>query len=338
MSDSRLEKPVVSDHRLIKNQYLTATSGNGWIQHMLGLTTYFRVRHFEPFKEPYVIHQFEGDRFSMIVAAIAARHPTCLSSEAWRTQPWIFAGKEKRPRQHLLDHTSRLPRLYLDFIDYIKTTDLSDKAALSLELEWHMNDLLRNLHDWELQWLLNEKSRVEVASLSEAEKRKYPFDSKMIFDDIDDAAFTFMIYNATVLLLLELWKTLRKAQAAIPTNVGRLTEGDIRRLPNPDATDSEVSGMRTGDDDTTPTTASLMSQARKAALDICRTLPLYETTSGTWVHAIQLVVPVRMALIVYRQEHESAQAKWLEVVMQQIGECRRGWAIGKYIMQGYGYY
>ena len=121
-------------------------------------------------------------------------------------------------------------------------------------------------------------------------------------------------------------------------NVGAVSEADLRRIPISDVVKSDLANETTGYVDSPVTTSSLTSQSRKAALDICRTAPTYQSTSGQWQHAIQMVCPLRMALVVLRQDPDSRQAIWLEDIIQQIGKSRQGWAIGTYITRGYGYY
>ncbi|KAJ9608720.1 hypothetical protein H2200_006491 [Cladophialophora chaetospira] len=306
---------------------LTATSNAGWMQHMLGLNAYFRLHRFKMFKERYVLWQFEEQRFWMIMAAIAARRPTCLASKEWLTMPWSYAQEEKSLRQYLLDHTSRIPSLYLIFIDYLKYTDPEARTARAVELETKMKALLHTLRTWEVQWNL-EIPHVQEVLLSEEEKSQYGFATKLVFDNIDHTAFTFLMYNITMIILLELWKTFRRAQDRLSRNV--LSEGngiaDIRLLD-----------YCNGYHDTSLTTATLKHQSRKAALDICRTMLLFQTPDGSWLHAIQLLTAIRMALIVFRQDKDTPQVAWLEDVIREIAESQQGWDIGRYTMEEFGY-
>ena len=297
---------------------------------MLGLNAYYRLRGCEIFRDPFVLWQFQSDRFSMITAAIAARRRTCLALDEWKTYPWLYAQNVKRPRQYLLDYTSRLPELYVDFIHYLKIKNLEDRATMRAELESKMADLLHFLRIWELEWRFEDNVSVEKASVSAMAKEKIGSATKLIFDDIDDTAYTFVVYNTTLIILIELWKAVRKADIPTYTTDENLPEALMQQLPKAEASDFllDLEG-----NDTSITTPSLMSQSRKAALDICRTLPNYQNSSGTWIHAIQLVPAIRMALVVFRQEEGSPQASWLEDVSRQIGDSRQGWEIGKYTMQ-----
>ncbi|EXJ59354.1 uncharacterized protein A1O5_12235 [Cladophialophora psammophila CBS 110553] len=315
-------------------EYLTATSGTAWIQHMLGLTEFFRLHGFEIFKEPYVMWAFQTDRFSMIIAAIAARCPTCLASAEWKNAPWSVSQSPKAPVEYLIDLASELPDLYLNFIRYLKTRDSSAKAKLNLTLETDFAALLQRLRDWNIKWQRELKPQAEEVPLSRLEQQRFGFASKLVFDNIPNIGYTFILYNTTVIILLELWKTLRKAQIRPSTSPNAISEGDIRRLP--DLSTNEITRHLNGGP-AGISSSSLVYQAREAALDICRTIPLYLTPSDTRAHAIQLVIPIRMALIVFRQNGGCPQAAWLEDCVQQIGRSQRGWEIGRYAMQEYGY-
>ncbi|ETI27034.1 hypothetical protein G647_10133 [Cladophialophora carrionii CBS 160.54] len=319
--DSAPGQTVLAITILTAYEYLTATSPTAWIDHMLGLATFFDHHGVDVFlHERHVLTQFEGDRFSMIIAAIAARRPFRLSSDQWTTQslPWRHARAPKPQRQYLLDLASRLPGMYLAFMEYRNPQKTSSppaqKAELCHALESNMHDLLRGLRVWEQAWRREDAPRVEERALSEAEQRACGFTTGLVFTDVDGAAYTFVMYNIVLVILLELWKTVRGA-------------AQVTVLP---------AGV-----DQEPPTQSLMAQARGAALDICRTLPLYRSGSGSWVDAIQVVVAVRMALVVFRQESESGNTSprviWLEGILRQItGESGRGWEIGKYAMQEFG--
>ncbi|OQV01178.1 hypothetical protein CLAIMM_06580 isoform 2 [Cladophialophora immunda] len=325
---------VLSIAILTMCEYLTATSGTGWIQHMLGMAEYFRLQGFEIFKEPYTMWTFQTDRFSMILAAVAARSPTCLASEEWKTIPWILSRTPKNPVGYLIDIASELPALYLKFIRYLKTTDAGAKAELNISLETDFMDLLQRMRDWNTKWEREVKPQVEEVPLSKGEQQKFGFASKLAFDSIADTGYTFVLYNTTVIILLELWKTLRKAQMTLSTSLSGGIEEDIRRLP--DLPTDKLKGHLNDELPRIPS-SSLVYQARRAALDICRTLPLYLMPSGSWTHGIQMIIPIRMALIVFRQDGGGPQVSWLEDCMQQIGRSQRGWEIGRYAMQGYGY-
>ncbi|OAL34516.1 hypothetical protein AYO20_06146 [Fonsecaea nubica] len=315
-------------------EYLTATTGTAWVQHMLGMTEFFRLQGFEIFKQPYTMWAFQTDRFSMILAAIAARCPTCLATEEWKTIPWTFSQTPKNPVGYLIDLASELPAMYTKFICYLKTTEASAKAGLNLGLERDFADLLQRIRDWYIKWECEVKPQVEEVALSQNEQQKFGLASKLVFDNTTDIAYTFAMYQTTVIILLELWKTLRKVQITLPTKHSAVRDGDLSRLPDLPADeftsrqDDELSGT---------SNSALVCQARKAALDICRILPVYLMPSGSWVHGIQMVIPIRMALIVLRQNGGCPQAAWLEDCMQQIGGAQRGWEIGKYAMQVYGY-
>ncbi|KIX93992.1 uncharacterized protein Z520_10329 [Fonsecaea multimorphosa CBS 102226] len=323
---------VLSIAILTMCEYLTATTGTGWVQHMLGMTEFFRLQGFEIFKEPYIMWSFQIDRYSMILAAIAARSQTCLASEEWKTIPWEISGVKKDPVGYLVDLASELPALYVKFKRYLKTTDAYAKAELNFSLEADFADLLQRMRDWHNKWEREVKPQVEEIPLSQAEQRKCGFATTLVFDKLAETGYTFVLYNTTVIILLELWKTHRKAQMTLST--GTIPEGDVRRLPDIPA--DELTGQP---NDELPgiSSSSLIYQARKAAFDICRTIPLFIMPTGPWTHGVQMVIPIRMALIVFRQNGGSPQAAWLEECMHQIGGRQRGWEIGRYAMQEYGY-
>lgn len=302
---------------------------------MLGLAAYFRLRRFAMFSERYVLEQFETQRCSMILAAVAARQPTCFALDEWLTMPWICAGMKKNLRQNLLDHTAQLPNAYLDFIAYLKIADVEKQVTAKIKLERNLTALLHNLRKWKLQWDLEEIAHVKESRLSEDEQKRYGIASKLVFDDIDEAAFTFMMYNFTLIILLELWKRFRKVQAA-PLKRSE-SENRAQLLPMPKTSIIETSEHDHQHYNKPPTTESLTHQSRNAALDICRALLLFQSPTGSWINTIQLVVPVRMALVVFRQDRDSPQVAWLEDIHRQVGESRQGWEIGRYTMQEYGY-
>ncbi|OAP55155.1 hypothetical protein AYL99_10855 [Fonsecaea erecta] len=325
---------VLSIAILTMCEYLTATSGTAWIQHMLGMTEYFRIQGFEIFEQPYTMWAFQTDRYSMILAAVAARCPTCLASEEWKTLPWAVSQTPKSPVGYLVDLASELPGLYVKFVRYLKTADACAQAELNLSLEADFADLLERMRNWHIQWEREAKPQAEEVPLSQGEQQRFGFTSKLVFEDIADSGYTFIVYNATVIILLELWKTLRKTRIALSTSPKATIEGDPTRLPN--LCENELGGDA-NDGLSRISSASLVYQARKAALDICRTIPLYLMPSGSWTHGVQMAIAIRMALIVFRQEVGSPQAAWLEDCMQQLGKSQRGWDIGRYAMQSYSY-
>lgn len=295
---------------------------------MLGLAAFFRLQGFKTFKEPYVITQFESNRFGMITASIAGKQPYNLASPDWLTLPWSFAQRDKDSRQHLLDHASHLPELYLSYLNYVKSTDISEKTTFSLMLETKMKGLLCALRDWHMQWRREINSQVKEIPVPEDEQSICGFTTKLIFDNLDDTSYTFVLYNTTLIILLELWKALRRTQAAKTHTPPLMTP----------VSDDSLSQKWSEDYFQGPTTASLISQSEKAALDICRTLPQYQSVSGSWGQTIQLVLAIRMAIVVFRKVKGSPQASWLADILRQIGESRQGWEIGKYTMESFGYY
>ena len=324
---------------LTSPQCIIATSNTSWIQHSLGLAAYLQLRGFEVFKEPHVITQYESERFIMISAAIVGRQQHRLASKEWLSVPWLCARTVKRKRQYLLDLASQLPSIYLDFTQYHQGTQLARKATQAYKLETSMEVLLTSLRVWEAEWRLEESPCVNESVLSDYEQRKCGFATKLIFDDdIDDSAFTFIMYNTILIILLELWITLRKADTVDSNTLGDLARAAARQLPGTGTSDigdfAEVDASRP----IPSTTSSLGEQSWRAAMDICRTLPLYQQDPGSWTHGIQLLIAIRMAIVVFRKEDGNPQVAWLIEIIQQISESRRGWEIGKYTMQEFGFY
>lgn len=265
----------------------------------------------------------------MITASITGKQPYHLASPDWLALPWSFAQKDKDQRQHLFDHASRLPELYLGYLNYVKSTDIAETTRLDLMLETKMKVLLYALRDWEGQWRSELNSPVEEVPVPEDEQGTCGFTTTLIFDDIDDTSYTFVIYNTILVMLLELWKALKRTQAT-----------KNQSPPSPMTPVSDGSPAQKWSDDYLqgPSVASLISQSRKAALDICRALPQYKSASGSWGHAIQVVIAIRMAIVVFRQIEGSPQTSWLVDILREIGESRQGWEIGKHTMENVGYY
>jgi len=308
---------------------LTATSVMGWIQHMLGLAAYFGLRGMATFRGPHAsiaLSAFEADRFSMIAAAVATRRPTYLASEEWKTGPWSITGAPKSQRQYLIDHAADIPGLYPDFIAYLKQPNLETKSSLCSRLEDDLQRLLESLRNWHTQWTLQCKVTTKEVTLSAQEQAKYGFGTKLVFNDMEHA-YTCTIYNATVIILLELWKRFRIEQL----------------LDSPDTAQGSPEATTPGGHerhDKVPSripTASLASQSHVAALEICQALLLFQSPSGKLGHGLALVIPIRMALIVFRQEPGSIAAAWLGGCLWQMSQARSGWEIGKYAMQEFAY-
>ncbi|KAJ9616353.1 hypothetical protein H2200_000071 [Cladophialophora chaetospira] len=318
---------------------LVASSNNGWVQHMVGLATFYRHCPFEMFEEPTVLRHYEGVRFSMIAAAIAARRPMGLMSEEWQTLPWDLAGSTKSQRHYLLDHTSHLPDLYIEYANYFQTTDIEGKSALGKSLEPKLKHLLHTLREWELYWNVQEKTQPKEDVLPERQKREYGFATKLVFDDLDNSAITYLLFNATLIIVLELWRAFRRTRSALSADTGDFAEFDKRYQPNPsELVDDDYRDTSDESQAAEPSMSSIISQSREAALHICRALPPYQTQSGGWRYPFHLTTAIRMALVVLRQDEASPQAAWLESVVQQIGETQQGWEVGKYMMDGLGYY
>jgi hypothetical protein len=331
----------------------------------LGLSAFFELHGLETFKEKSALSIFEADRFTLIIAAVASRRPTYLSSEEWKTGPWAMTGSRKPPIHYMIDHVADMPELYLMYIDYLKTTDVATRESLASSLEMSMARVLSEIQDWYTQWVAENKPHTKDVTLSPEEQAKYGFSTKLWFDDMDHA-MTYIHYNTGLIILLELWKTFRKSTRPpredddasnepssksrglgdenVADKSSKRTEG---KGPLPDKggsvnqnrhNDTAVEGNDNAEHGS-PTTPSLDSQARTAALEICRVLPLYVSPSGALNSAIQLVVAVRMALIVCRQDPESSQlVAWLEQCIERMSESRGGWEIAKHTMQGFGYY
>ncbi len=305
---------------------------------MVGLAAYYQLCPFNIFKELSVLRQFEGHRFFMITAAIAARRPTCLTSEEWMTLPWSFAQSPKPQRHYLLDHTSQLPSLYLKFNGYLDAAN-ADKPGLVIPLETKFQSLLYALRSWETEWRINAMPQLKEVFLSGEESQRYGFASRFDFDDMGQDGNTYLLYNTTLIFLFELWKVFLRKQTISSMDVG--DQFDIAEQRQPDRADNSNPKALDGADDrndTAPATPPIEWQSREAALNICRTLPQYQNSSGSWVYGILMTTVVRMALVVLRQDEGSITAAWLEDVVRQLGESPQGWRTGKYMMDGHGYY
>lgn len=295
------------------------------------------------FREPYALYAFQADRFSMITAAIASRRPTCLASEEWKNGPWKVAQAPKGQIQLMLDHATEIPGLYIDLISYLKERDTATKDSLGSILESNMKRILQDFRTWEREWRLQETTFVVEEPASEHEREKYGISTKLVFGD-KDQVLLFITYNTVMIILLELWKTFRRVESAAVRKVRQAQFLEGGRTDNTDSAAPDTTLV------SQPSFSSLALQARSAAMDICRTLPLYLTPSGDLTNGIQLLVPIRMALIVFRQgsrrtsdggeageEYGSVQAAWLTECLSRLSQKQQGWEIGRYAMQGFGY-
>ena len=288
---------------------------------MLGLASLFQLHGLEAFREPYALAAFEADRFTMIIAAIAARRATCFASEEWKHGPWLVAHAPKAPRQYLIDNATEIPQLYLDLIRLLGTKDEALRATLCVRLEMSMNSLLQKFHKWRLDFKSQHKPQVREVEIPTQQQQECGFATNLSFEN-EDYAYTFIIYHAALIILLELWKTLRRSISTGHSG----NHNAVTRTQDLEINDIEA---------TSPSTSSLVSQSHIAALDICRILPQYITPSGSLIHPIAFVVPIRMALVVFRQDGESVKRTWLEGLIRQISESQEGWEIGRYAMQGF---
>ena len=178
----------------------------------------------------------------------------------------MYAGEFKSPRQYLFDQASRLPNVYLSYLEYLRMTKPVEKTAMKRNLEIEMEDVLEEVRSWEVGWRLVAQPAVEECVLSQDDQERYDLATKLVFDDKRNAGFTFLLYNTTLILVVELWKALRKVQG----------------------TGSTPSSNNLEEDNCSKTNESLASQSHKADMDICRTLSDYEKPSDSREYSIQL--------------------------------------------------
>ena len=288
---------------------------------MHGLAAYFRFRGLGIFRQPLVLELFEATRFSMITAAVATRQATFLASESWSTDPWQIAGVKKNIVQSLIDHAAEIPALYVEFVKYLKTADPVLKAHMAAVLEINMANLFEKFQQWHHTWEMDNDLVIQEGALSVEEQEYFGVSSKVAFVNIDHM-FTEIHYLQSLIILLELWKTFRAAALGLTTDAqdgqGCLSEE-----------------TRTTRSHLLPSTTSLHMQGRAAALEICRIILGCLQPSGRLAYAVQFILAIRMALIVFRQEEGNLQVTWLEDCLQRSSEIKHGWDIGKNAMQSY---
>lgn len=288
---------------------------------MLGLAAYFELQGLATFQDPHALNMFEASRYPMIIAAVATRRPTYLALEEWKSEPWVMTGAQKPSRHYLVDHAAEFPGLYQDFISYLNTPSAELRSSLRSKIETDMQRIRENLHGWLAQWT-REEAEINEVTLSPKEQGKYGFATKLVFD-LQDKAYTYLMYQTTLIILLELWKRFRLEQV--------LTSSPVPSQEEERAIDADDGA------DGIPTSTSLASQTHLAAVDTCRTLLTFVGPSGEIGHGIAILLSIRMALIVFRQEPGSVPGTWLEECIARISGGRRGWEVGKHAMQEFAY-
>ncbi|KIW12154.1 hypothetical protein PV08_09429 [Exophiala spinifera] len=302
-------------------EYLVATSPTAWIEHMHGLAAYFRFKGLEIFRQPLILELFESTRFQMITAAVASRQATFLASDSWETEPWRIAGVAKNAVQFLIDLAAKIPALYVDFIQYLKTADPIMKEQMSVALEVNMAILFEKFQQWHHEWEKENDPVIQRVALSSEEQQYYGVSSKLAFVSIDHM-FTEVHYLQSLIILLELWKTFRGAAVKL----------------TPDAQDDQSCAseeIETARSAPLPSTTSLHMESHTAAQEICRIIINCLQPSGRLAYVVQFILAMRMALIVLRQEEGNLQVTWLEDCLQRSSEITHGWDIGKIAMQSY---
>ncbi|KAK6383684.1 hypothetical protein LTS17_002976 [Exophiala oligosperma] len=302
-------------------EYLTATSPTAWIEHMHGLAAYFRFRGLGIFRQPLVLELFEATRFSMITAAVATRQATFLALDSWKTDPWRAAGLKKTMVQCLIDHAAEIPALYVDFIQYLKTSSPVTKANMAAVLEVNMANLFKKFQSWHHTWKMENDSFIQEVTLSVEEQEYFGVSSKLAFINIDHTV-TEIHYLQSVIILLELWKKFR----GVAPRLAMDAQGGQNCHPE------ETRAARS---DHHPPTTSLHMEGHAAALEICRIILGCLQPSGRLAYAVQFILAIRMALTVFRQEDGNLQVTWLEGCLQRSSEIKHGWDIGNNAMQSY---
>lgn len=115
--------------------------------HVAGILMVIDTMHPEQFQSDRALALLEFLRFPKVLVALILKRQTCLTSEAWKTVPWVHARHVKSSAQRLTDVMCDVAALQAN----LPTAFPHSQPLLSIEADhvWkQVGSIISNLHEW----------------------------------------------------------------------------------------------------------------------------------------------------------------------------------------------
>ncbi len=290
-------------------------SGKGvYLKHVAGLEKLLDLRGPKHFCTAKGYEMFQSFRRMILLASLQTRKTSILEQESWKAVQWTYSSAEEKDQQLLLNALADCIslRAKCDDLQSSFTVGTNEYEQRQSQICRKAIDLLRSLHDWEMQWD-GARYPSDITALAAAEKvlcngdySCLPFRTVISFQTTSVAAI-YILYRAVLIRVLQMLAFVSSPELITSsqhssTGVSTVVSGTAPGLPRAEV----LSRCR------------YSAAAHSAALEISRCLPYFLARKSGLKPSASIIgsISVQTAWIVLGRL-ESKEGRWMRDLWEQ---------------------